>query len=177
MTQNIYDNSDFFREYSRMDRSLYGLAGAPEWRSLQLMLPDLQGARVLDLGCGFGWFSRWAREQGAQSVLGLDVSENMLVRAIEMTSDDAVVYRQLIWSKSSCRKRPSTWYSVLWSCTTSKTLTAFSSRFIAHWYPGDCSFFRPNIRSLPRHAARSGLFRRVDAALDPSINIWPRVLG
>ncbi len=95
MTQNIYDNSDFFREYSRMDRSLYGLAGAPEWRSLQLMLPDLQGARVLDLGCGFGWFSRWAREQGAQSVLGLDVSENMLVRAIEMTSDDAVVYRQL----------------------------------------------------------------------------------
>jgi SAM-dependent methyltransferase len=95
MTQNIYDNSDFFREYSRMDRSLHGLAGAPEWRSLQSMLPDLQGARVLDLGCGFGWFSRWARAQGAQSVLGLDVSENMLMRAIEMTSDDAVVYRRL----------------------------------------------------------------------------------
>jgi 2-polyprenyl-3-methyl-5-hydroxy-6-metoxy-1,4-benzoquinol methylase len=95
MTQNIYDNPDFFQEYSRMDRSLQGLEGAPEWPSLRSMLPDLQGARILDLGCGFGWFSRWAREQGAQSVFGFDVSENMLQRAIEMTSDNAVVYRRL----------------------------------------------------------------------------------
>lgn len=94
MTQNIYDNFDFFRGYSRMDRSLYGLAFAPEWPSLRSMLPDLQGRRILDLGCGFGWFCRWAREQDAQSVLGLDVSENMLNRAIEMTSDDAVVYEK-----------------------------------------------------------------------------------
>ena len=101
MTQNIYDNSDFFQEYSRMDRSSHGLAGAAEWRSLQSMLPDLRGARVLDLGCGFGWFSRWAREQGAQSVLGFDVSENMLKRAIEMTSDDAIVYRRFDWSRPS----------------------------------------------------------------------------
>jgi SAM-dependent methyltransferase len=94
MTQNIYDNPDFFQEYSRMDRSLHGLAGAAEWPSLRSLLPDLRGARILDLGCGFGWFSRWAREQGAQSVLGFDVSENMLKRAIEMTSDDAIVYRK-----------------------------------------------------------------------------------
>ena len=39
------------------------------------MLPDLRGRRVVDLGCGFGWFCRWAREQGAAHVLGLDVSE------------------------------------------------------------------------------------------------------
>jgi 2-polyprenyl-3-methyl-5-hydroxy-6-metoxy-1,4-benzoquinol methylase len=77
-----------------MDRSLHGLAGAAEWPSLRSLLPDLRGARILDLGCGFGWFSRWAREQGAQSVLGFDVSENMLKRAIEMTSDDAIVYRK-----------------------------------------------------------------------------------
>ena len=77
-----------------MDRSLHGLAGAAEWPSLRSLLPDLRGARILDLGCGFGWFSRWACEQGAQSVLGFDVSENMLKRAIEMTSDDAIVYRK-----------------------------------------------------------------------------------
>ena len=77
-----------------MDRSLHGLAGAAEWPSLRSLLPDLRGARILDLGCGFGWFSLWAREQGAQSVLGFDVSENMLKRAIEMTSDDAIVYRK-----------------------------------------------------------------------------------
>jgi ubiquinone/menaquinone biosynthesis C-methylase UbiE len=36
---------------------------------------------VLDLGCGFGAFARWAREMGADSVLGVDRSENMLARA------------------------------------------------------------------------------------------------
>jgi ubiquinone/menaquinone biosynthesis C-methylase UbiE len=95
MTQNIYDNNDFFRQYSRIDRSLHGLAGAPEWPSLRRMLPDLRGAKILDLGCGFGWFSRWAREQNAQSVLAVDVSENMLKKAIDMTSDDGVVFERL----------------------------------------------------------------------------------
>jgi SAM-dependent methyltransferase len=95
MTQNIYDDPDFFQEYCRMDRSLHGLAGAAEWPSLQAMLPDLQQARVLDLGCGFGWFSRYAREHGARSVFACDVSENMIQRAIAMTSDHAIDYRKL----------------------------------------------------------------------------------
>jgi 2-polyprenyl-3-methyl-5-hydroxy-6-metoxy-1,4-benzoquinol methylase len=83
MTQNIYDLPDFFDQYSRMDRSMHGLAGAPEWTSLCSMLPGLRGVRVLDLGCGFGWFCRWAREQGAASVLAVDVSEKMLERATD----------------------------------------------------------------------------------------------
>ena len=94
MTQNIYDDPFFFRAYSQMDRSLHGLAGAPEWSAMRSMLPALQGTRILDLGCGFGWFCRWARTQGAQSVLGIDVSENMLARAAEMTSDDEVAYQR-----------------------------------------------------------------------------------
>lgn len=95
MAQNIYDNSDFFRQYSRLDRSLYGLAGAGEWPSLRSMLPELKGRRIADLGCGFGWFSRWARDQGAQRVLGLDISKNMLDRAIETTCDDGIAYERL----------------------------------------------------------------------------------
>jgi SAM-dependent methyltransferase len=58
------------------------------------MLPDLQGRSVVDLGCGFGWFCRWAREAGAARVLGLDVSENMLARAREMTPDKAISYER-----------------------------------------------------------------------------------
>lgn len=81
MTQNIYDRPDFFEGYSRLDRSVRGLDGAPEWPALRALLPDLRDRRVVDLGCGFGWFCRWAREQGAAEVLGLDVSENMLDRA------------------------------------------------------------------------------------------------
>jgi 2-polyprenyl-3-methyl-5-hydroxy-6-metoxy-1,4-benzoquinol methylase len=56
------------------------------------MLPDLSGLAVVDLGCGFGWFCRWAREHGAANVLGLDVSEKMLTRARAETSDPAIVF-------------------------------------------------------------------------------------
>jgi SAM-dependent methyltransferase len=92
MTQNIYDNPAFFEGYSRLDRSVEGLAGAAEWPALRALLPDLRGRRIVDLGSGFGWFCRWAREQGATLVLGLDVSEKMLARARAMTSDPAITY-------------------------------------------------------------------------------------
>jgi SAM-dependent methyltransferase len=91
MTQNIYDDAAFFAAYSRLPRSERGLDGAPEWASLRAMLPEIAGLRVLDLGCGFGWFCRWAQEQCALSVTGLDVSEKMLARAREL-SDPSIRY-------------------------------------------------------------------------------------
>ena len=93
MTQNIYDNDEFFAGYARLPRSVEGLAGAPEWPALRRPLPELRGRNVLDLGCGYGWFCRWAREQGAAEVLGIDVSEKMLARARADTSDKAITYR------------------------------------------------------------------------------------
>src|SRR6201986_4241794 len=93
MTQNIYDNDAFFAGYSQLPRSERGLEGAPEWASLRAMLPEIAGLRVLDLGCGFGWFCRWALEQSALSVIGIDVSEKMLARA-KMESDPAIQYLQ-----------------------------------------------------------------------------------
>ena len=92
MTQNIYDDDEFFAGYSRLPRSIEGLDGAPEWPALRALLPDLHGLNVLDLGCGFGWFCRWARENGAASVLGIDVSEKMLARARATTRDAAITY-------------------------------------------------------------------------------------
>ena len=92
MTQNIYDDEEFFTGYSRLPRSVEGLAAAPEWPALRALLPPLGGLRVLDLGCGFGWFCRWARENGAAAVLGIDVSEKMLARARAETRDAAITY-------------------------------------------------------------------------------------
>ena len=69
MAQNIYDDPAFFEGYSQFARSKDGLAGAAEWPSLKAMLPPLKGAQVLDLGCGFGPFCRYAVEQGAAGVL------------------------------------------------------------------------------------------------------------
>lgn len=92
MTQNIYDNDEFFAGYSRLPRSVGGLDDAPEWPALRALLPGLHGRKVVDLGCGFGWFCRWARENGAAQVLGIDVSEKMLAQARATTSDTEITY-------------------------------------------------------------------------------------
>ncbi|RWB69324.1 MAG: class I SAM-dependent methyltransferase [Mesorhizobium sp.] len=94
MAQNIYDRPDFFEGYSRLGRSVEGLDGAPEWPALRAMLPDVEGLSIVDLGCGFGWFCRWARSHGASEVLGLDLSEKMLARARAAGADDAITYQR-----------------------------------------------------------------------------------
>ena len=45
MTQNIYDDEEFFAGYSRLRRSVEGLDGAPEWPALSALLPDLRYIR------------------------------------------------------------------------------------------------------------------------------------
>ncbi len=59
------------------------------------MLPDMSGRSVVDLGCGFGWFCRWAANAGAANVLGIDLSTNMLARAAADTADERITYEQL----------------------------------------------------------------------------------
>jgi SAM-dependent methyltransferase len=56
------------------------------------MLPALSGKRVGDLGCGFGRASRWMRAQGAASLVGLDLSQNMVTRAKAKALDSAIEY-------------------------------------------------------------------------------------
>jgi len=92
MKQNKYDDKNFFAAYEKMQRSIKGLDGAGEWHVLKAMMPELQNKSVLDLGCGFGWHCRYAREQQASSVIGIDISENMLQKAREMTDDSSISY-------------------------------------------------------------------------------------
>ncbi len=92
MAQNVYDTPEFFEGYSQLGRSVHGLAGAAEWPMIRTLLPALNGLRILDLGCGFGWFSRFAAEEGAASVLGLDLSENMIAKARMENAHSAITY-------------------------------------------------------------------------------------
>src|SRR5215469_15001619 len=94
MAQNIYDDPAFFAAYAKFRRSAIGLDGAPEWAALRALLPPMASLRVVDLGCGYGWFCRWAREAGAAAVLGLDVSQKMLERAQADTHDAAIRYQR-----------------------------------------------------------------------------------
>lgn len=81
MAQNIYDDDTFFDAYGQLPRSVHGLDGAPEWPTLRALVGDVTGRRVIDLGCGYGWFCRWAADAGASSVTGIDLSERMLATA------------------------------------------------------------------------------------------------
>jgi SAM-dependent methyltransferase len=94
MAQNIYDQPDFFAGYSQLGRSVEGLEGAAEWPALRAMLPEVAGTRIVDLGCGFGWFCRWAHEKGAREILGLDLSEKMLARARAAGPDTGITYER-----------------------------------------------------------------------------------
>jgi SAM-dependent methyltransferase len=92
MKENKYDNSDFFNKYSSMERSKHGLAGAGEWHELKKMLPDFNQKNVLDLGCGFGWHCRYAVENGAKAVTGIDISDKMLNEAKNKTETEKIKY-------------------------------------------------------------------------------------
>ena len=122
--QNIYDNAEFFEGYSQMRRSAEGLAGAAEWPSMRALLPDLHGLKVLDLGCGFGWFCRWAREHGAAQVTGIDASEKMLARARSTSSDEAITYQQ---ADMEGIELPEAWFDLVYSSLAFHYVEDFSS--------------------------------------------------
>lgn len=63
-----------------------------EWPYLQALLPDFSGRRVLDLGCGFGGLCRYAAEQGARHVVGVDLSHKMLQEAASRTGQPGISY-------------------------------------------------------------------------------------
>lgn len=94
MKENQYDDENFFEQYSQMNRSIEGLKGAGEWHELKKMLPEFKGKKVLDLGCGFGWHCKYAVEEGANLVIGIDVSEKMLQKARQINSSDKIIYQQ-----------------------------------------------------------------------------------
>src|SRR5271165_2649770 len=91
--QNIYDDPDFFAGYVKLPRSERGLASVYEWAAFQRLLPSsLADKRVLDLGCGLGYFAREARARGARQIVAVDLSERMLEAARRRTDDAGIRY-------------------------------------------------------------------------------------
>ncbi|HET9140491.1 class I SAM-dependent methyltransferase [Actinophytocola sp.] len=60
----------------------------PEEHTVRALLGNLDGAQVLDLGCGFGHYARLASDLGAITVVGVDISEPMITLARRMETEE-----------------------------------------------------------------------------------------
>ncbi len=91
--QNIYDNPDFFAGYSALRNNEQGFNAVLEQPTMRSLLPALKDLTILDIGCGFGDFCRYARSEDAANVVGIDVSERMLAVAKEKTQAANIEYQ------------------------------------------------------------------------------------
>lgn len=73
---------------------------ALEERQLKLMIPTLEGKRVLDLACGTGRWLAWLMKGGARTGVGVDFSPAMLRAA----TGKSAVRRRLV--QADCRVVP-----------------------------------------------------------------------
>ena len=94
--RNEYEDDAFFQQYAQMSRSREGLSAAGEWHQLRPLFPPLEGKSVLDLGCGYGWHCKFAAEQGARQVLGIDLSQKMIEEARRRNSGTRIRYHCVV---------------------------------------------------------------------------------
>ena len=95
MKQNIYDNVNFYKQYEELRYEKKGknandLIEIPNFRKL---MPDVSNKNILDLGCGYGENDKFYKELGAKYVLGTDISEKMIEKAIEENKVDGIEYK------------------------------------------------------------------------------------
>lgn len=139
MKENKYDEIKFFDEYKKMDRSQRGLKGAGEWYTLKQMLPSFENKDVLDLGCGYGWHCRYAIENGAKSVVGIDLSIKMLGQAKAINQLAGIEYiRKAIEDVSY----PANHFDIVLSSLAFHYLASFDNicRNVHHWLKPKGSF-------------------------------------
>ena len=91
--QNIYDNENFFKDYSTMRDNKVNANELIEIPTMKALLPNLKDKAILDLGCGAGGMAKYFIEQGAKYVLCLDISENMINLAQNSVSANNVEFK------------------------------------------------------------------------------------
>lgn len=74
-----------------LNRFIAGL----QWSAVTKILRErsVRGARALDVGCGFGRWTRWLAQHGADAI-GVDPTEGML-QAAHRASDPSIRYRRM----------------------------------------------------------------------------------
>jgi len=82
----LFDDPVFFARYQQLREARAGLNEALEQPALSRLLPGVQDADVVELGCGDGTLARRLAGAGARSVLAVDAARRMLDRAARVPS-------------------------------------------------------------------------------------------
>ncbi len=86
MHKSVYDESGFFELYQKLRQNPQSLNEVVEKPTMLGLLPDLNGKKLLDLGCGTGEHLSLYLQRGAREVIGVDLSASMLKQAEENLS-------------------------------------------------------------------------------------------
>ena len=70
---SVYDKENFFALYQKLRSNPISLNEIVEKPTMLSLLPDLQGKKLLDLGCGTGGHLKLYLEHNAASVVGTDL--------------------------------------------------------------------------------------------------------
>ncbi|WP_052256530.1 bifunctional 2-polyprenyl-6-hydroxyphenol methylase/3-demethylubiquinol 3-O-methyltransferase UbiG [Salinicoccus sp. YB14-2] len=92
MKQNIYDNPVFFKEYVSLRDSGISYNDFVEQPAIKSLMPAIKGEYILDLGCGTGHFAKYCIDKGASKVIGVDISKNMIHRAMKDNEHNKIEY-------------------------------------------------------------------------------------
>ena len=101
------------------------------------MVGALEGKRVMDLACGFGFYTRLLKQRGAAQVIGVDISPEMIRLAhqqeqaeplgITYQVGDAVTlphWAASIWSRRSICSPTRRARTICWACSEVSTPTS-----------------------------------------------------
>jgi len=66
------------------------------------MVGPLDGKRVLDLACGFGFYTRQLKQRGAAKVVGIDISPEMVRLACAKEQEDPTGAEYRLATPSAC---------------------------------------------------------------------------
>lgn len=92
LKQNIYDHPKFFNQYISLRESGITYNDFVEQPAIKSLIPTLKDKTVLDLGCGTGDFASYCIENGAAKVLAIDISKNMIDRAMKENYHEKIEY-------------------------------------------------------------------------------------
>ena len=93
MSQNKYDNKEFFEEYLKLRKEADNSNINEEMPALfSLIDKNLENKVILDLGCGYGENTNFLLNRKASRVVGVDISQNMIDLANKFNKKDNTEY-------------------------------------------------------------------------------------